>query len=197
MSDSSRKISYYNTLIFTIIAGVVSLLLLAALFFDVLKKWKIFIITVEVGIFLIIGICIWQIFANEILLDKYKKAKNFEIDFTQCPDYYVSRMVNNATICSNEYVVEDEFRNKRIMKIYPADNPSKNEVYPLPKLHLSNFTDSAKPSDKFDSAFIQTATDLKDTQAKCSAVLGQEDKYKAFSNIPWVSVRSRCATYAS
>lgn len=197
MSNSSRKISYFNTLIFTIIAGIVSLLLLAALFFEVLAKWKVFIITVEVGIFLIIGICIWQIIANESLLDKYRKAKNFNIDFTTCPDYYISKMVDDKTICSNEYIVEDEYHNKKLMKVYPADNAAKNEVYPLPNTHVSTFTDSFNPSEKFDSAYIQGANDLNDTQAKCGAVLGQNTTYKPFSKIPWVGVKSRCASFAS
>lgn len=197
MSHSSRKISYFNTLIFTIIAGIVSLLLLAALFFNVLTKWKVSIITVEIGIFMIIGFSIWQIIANEALLDKYRRAKNFDIDFTQCPDYYISTMIDNKTICSNEYIIEDEFKNKKLMKIYPADNPSKNESYPLPKFHTSAFKDSSKPTDKFDSTYIQTASDLRDTQAKCSAVLGLENNYNLYSKIPWVGVKARCETYAS
>lgn len=197
MSNSSRKISYFNTLIFTIIAGILSLLLLAALFFDVLAQWKVFIITIEVGIFLIIGFCIWQIVANEALLDKYKKAKNFDVDFTTCPDYYITKMVDNKTICSNEYIVEDEYRNKQIMKIYPADNEAKNEVYPLPNTHTTSYTDSSKPSEKFESGYIQGSTELKDTAGRCGAVLGQNTNYKLYSTIPWVGVRARCASFAS
>jgi hypothetical protein len=83
-----------------------------------------------------------------------------------------------------------------ILKIYPADNPSKNEVYPLPQIHTSSFVDSSKPMDKFDSLYISSATDLKDTSEKCGAVLGLNNNYKAYSNIPWLGVRERCESFS-
>jgi hypothetical protein len=196
MSNQTRKVSYFNTLIFTIIAGIVSLMLLAALFFEVLKPWKVFIITVEIGIFCIIGLCIYQIIANEALLDKYRRASNFNIDFTQCPDYYVSKNINGLNVCSNEYVDQDEYHNKRIMKIYPADDPSKNMMYPLPRIHIPTYANSSNPNEKFDSSYIETATDLKNNEAKCNAILGQNPSYKSFSTLPWEGVKSRCESYA-
>lgn len=197
MSDSNRKISYFNTLIFTIFSGVVSLILLAALYFDMLSSWRAFIITIEIGIFVIIGVCIWQIFVNEALLEKYKRAANYNIDFAQCPDYYIKRHDNEKTICSNEYVVQGADNKKYIMKIYPVDNPTKNEVYPLPKYHVNSFNDSAKPEDKFDATIIQGDTTLPSTKDKCHAVLGLSDKHKTYGNVPWVGVRARCAGFSA
>ena len=66
MSGSDPKIkSYFNTLIFTIISGIFSLVLIATLFFDMFKKYIPFIVTVEIGLFLIIGYCIYKIYNNE------------------------------------------------------------------------------------------------------------------------------------
>lgn len=198
MSEQTKKISYFNTLIFTIISGIVSLLLLAALFFDVFKDYMTFIITVEIGIFLVIGWSIWQIVSNEKRLEELRKKKNFTIDFTQCPDYYISRVVDGVTICSNEYIVEDQYRNKRLMKIYPADDISKNISYPLPKLHSNIYNkQTSRPVDKFDSTAIDSAGDLPDVQKKCGAVLGMNNTYKDYTQIPWVGVRARCESYAT
>uniref|UniRef100_A0A6C0BEE3 Uncharacterized protein n=1 Tax=viral metagenome TaxID=1070528 RepID=A0A6C0BEE3_9ZZZZ len=195
-SSPSKSISYYNTLIFTIISGIISLLLLIALFFDIFKDYITFIITVEVGIFIIIGGCIWAIIANEQLIDKYKQAKNFNIDFTTCPDYFIQRNEGGKNICSNEYITEDEYKNKFLTKIYPVDNIDKNEMYPLPKLHVHSYVDSTKPYDKYDSSIIETATDLKETRDKCAAVLGQNINYKLYSAMPWTSAIARCESFA-
>lgn len=191
------KISYFNTLVFTIISGIVSLVLLVLLFMGVFKpELSTFVITVEVGIFLIIAICIWQIVANEKTLDKYREAKNFSIDFTQCPDYFVEKQNPDGTkVCSNEFVVDDKYKNRYIMKIYPADNPGKNEVYSLPAMHTSAFSPSSLVRDKFLNTSFNSAPSLKTLRDKCAAAMGQDPAYKEYSVIPWVGVRARCESF--
>ena len=62
MSDS--KVSYFNTMIFTIITGTFSLLLLLILLFKDGRKVLPLILTIEIGVFLIIAVCITQIIIN-------------------------------------------------------------------------------------------------------------------------------------
>lgn len=191
--SGNDKVSYFNTLIFTIIASIVSLLLLAALFFEIFKDYMIFIVTVEVGIFCIIGWCIYKIVSNANTLDKYKQQANFKIDFTPCPDYYVGKGVDGQTICSNEYIVEDEYHNKRIMKIYPADDQLNS--YPLPNLHVPTYYNDAKPIEKYDSTLIASAQDLQTTRDKCGAILGLKENYKVYSKLPLLGTQERCAQF--
>ena len=191
MVDAEQRVAYFNTLVFTIISGIVSLAILIFMFFKPAAKLYPFLITVEVGIFLIIIITITQIIIAEKERDKYKNKKNFTINFTTCPDYYIEKNVDNKKICSNEYIVEDENRVRRIMKILPAD-----DSYTFPPLHeLAYTTDSAR--DKFNNLVIDNATELKDNLGKCAALYGRNPAFIDYSRIPWSSVQARCDSYVS
>ena len=192
--SEQKRVSYYNTLIFTIISSIVSLLLLVALFFDIFKDYMPFIITVEIGIFLVISYCIYRIISNESLLDKYKKANNFSIDFTTCPDYFVKKNDGNNEYCSNEYMLEDEYRNKKLMKVYPVD-------VSLPASHTSQYA-SPEIYDKFITTSIESEPMFRSVRDKCSAAaLGQHPSnsastaYNNYKKIPWVGVKARCESY--
>lgn len=195
---SEKRTSYFNTLMFTIIAAIVSLLLLLALFFDIFKNYMPFIITVEVGIFLIITFCIYQIISNESKFDKYKKASNVSVKFTECPDYYIKKSIirngKPVEICSNEYIVQDAYRNKYIMKVYPANQG--NELYPLPESHVNDFSTTTNAHDKYELNKLDNALDLPTTEKKCAAILGQENAYKVFNRMPLTGLKARCENLA-
>ena len=67
---NAYKKSYYNTLIFTIIAGVVSVALLCILILKKGQEYMPFIVTLEIGIFSIIALCITMILVNEFRQSK-------------------------------------------------------------------------------------------------------------------------------
>lgn len=189
MVDAEQRVAYFNTLVFTIISGIVSLGILIFMFFKPAAKLFPFLITVEVGIFLIIIITITQIIKAEKEKDKYKNKKNFTINFTTCPDYYVERNEGDKTICSNEYIVEDENKLKHILKILPATET-------FPETHITTYTtDSA--TDKFNNLVIDNAKELKDNLGKCAALDGRNEAFKAYSKIPWSGVHARCDSYIS
>ena len=189
MVDAEQKVAYFNTLVFTIISGIVSLGILIFMFFKPAAKLFPFLITVEVGIFLIIIITITQIVMAEKQKDKYKNNKNFTINFTTCPDYYVERIIDGKKVCSNEYIVEDKNRVLRIMKILP-------ETDSFPPTHSTSYTTN-DAKDKFHNIVIDNATELKDNLGKCAALAGRTPAFKAYSEIPWSSVQARCDSYVS
>lgn len=191
MVDAEQRVAYFNTLVFTIISGIVSLGILIFMFFKPAAKLFPFLITVEVGIFLIIIITIIQIIRAEKARAKYKNQKNFTINFTSCPDYYIERSIDGKRICSNEYIVEDKNKASYIMKILPAQ-----DSYSFPPTHNPSYTgDSA--GDKFDNLVIANSSALKDNAEKCAAVLGRNDAFISYSQIPWTGVQARCDSYAN
>ena len=196
MADTEQRIAYFNTLVFTIISGIISLGILIFMFFKPAAKLFPFLITVQIGIFLIIIISIYQIVSAEKLKDKYKDTKNFAINFSLCPDYYVERNINGTKVCSNEYIVEDDNRVKKIMKILPADDVQKGISYAFPMVHTTNYTtDSA--IDKFKNTVIEIAPDLKDNADKCAAIYGRNNRYTDYSRIPWTALTQRCDSYVN
>lgn len=190
MASDSKKISYFNTLMFTIISSIISLILLGMLFFDTFKPYISFIITVEVGVFAIILWCIYKIYTNEVVRDAIKSDRNFTIDFMQCPDYYTMRTINGESICSNEYITEDQYRKKQIIKIYPVDSS-------FPSSHNPTFTNSNDPKEKFKLIDFVNSQSLDSNEKKCSAVFGNVSNFNTYSQIPWTNIKARCESYAS
>lgn len=201
MREEKKKISYFNTLIFTIIAGIFSILLLLLLFVKGFKTYLPFIITLEVGIFVIIAICIIQIILNERLFDKLKKNNSFNINFSSCPDYYTKRDIGTTEICSNEYIYTDEQSRKFIMKIYPDDD----KLYPLPASYTFDYientdTQSGQPKyEKFPLHEIENNTNLKTYNEKC-AILNTDPtdlkltNLKGYNLVPWTTMNAKCAS---
>ena len=192
--SDTKKTSYFNTLIFTIISGILSLALLTALFFDIFKQYIPFIITVEIGIFAIIIYSIYRIYTNEKRYDQIKNDRNFAINFRQCPDYYVTKTIDDKTICSNEYIMENKYRKKEMIKIYPADVEGSTS-YTFPSVHNPNFVNSANPQEKFEIDSFAANPTLPTNQKKCEAVFGNNNQFVHYSKLPWTSVKSRCNSY--
>ena len=63
--NNNKRISYKNTLIYTIVTAIVSLLILALLFIPSMFDYIYFIAVIELGIFIIIGVCIYKIINYE------------------------------------------------------------------------------------------------------------------------------------
>lgn len=193
MVDAEQRVAFFNTLVFTIISGIVSLGILIFMFFKPAAKLFPFLITVEIGIFLIIIVTITQIIIAEKERNKYKNKKNFSINFTSCPDYYIERSVDGKQICSNEYIVENENKVSHIMKILPAEGS-----YSFPDMHNPSYTDGTdKAEDKFNNLIIANSAVLKDNAEKCAAVFGRNDSFTAYSHIPWNGVQARCDAYVN
>ena len=202
-AQTSSKVSYFNTLIFTIVSGIVSLMLLMLLFFDLGKKYIYLIITIEVGIFMVIGMCLYMIIKNELELAKGKDKSNVKFSFTECPDYFVKTEDKSRVICKNNYTMIDPSGIKYTMRIYPADKTK----YPLPlSLPATNPNDK---NEQFDLYHIEQTPEFKDARDQC-AFVGAEPKlnsstsaaqkefmkkYEGYSALPWTHAQSRCAPF--
>jgi hypothetical protein len=200
--NESSKVSYFNTLIFTIIAGIISLLLVLALFSDVGKKNMYLIITVEVGIFSVIAICIYQIVVNEKLASSRKNYDSERISFKECPDYYTKSIEDNSTICKNMYRSTDKFNNEYVLRFYPVD------TQPLETVETASgkcdFTDrkvcfdldSIEKESKFTNAKKECAYIVSEPVANLNGATADDvTKFAGYSKLPWTYATSRCEQY--
>lgn len=200
--NNDSKVSYFNTLIFTIVAGIISLLLLLSLFSDTVKQNAFyFIIAVEIGIFTVIGICIFQIIANEAKLRALKKQIGAKINFYDCPEYFTKEEKDGDTLCVNNYTIRDISGKKLTLRIYPVDKDM-----PLPSaLPTSTIT----KNEKFSLYQIEQDPEFKTAKDQCAFVLSEPNvnsatssaqkerlnRYVGYSKLPWMHARSRCAAY--
>ncbi len=199
-NDATRKTSYFNTLVFTIIAGIISIILLVLLFFKDFKKYLPFIVTLEVGIFAMITWCIIQIYINEYALDKLRKNLDYQITFANCPDYFTKRLVGDKEICSNEYIYIDENKQKKIMKVYPVDDPSRpvSGMRPLPSTAVSDYKGGEKKWEKFPLHEIENEPSFKTYSDKCAPLFQAQTDAKVqyldgYNLVPWTNMRSQCS----
>jgi hypothetical protein len=173
------------------------------------RNYLAFIVTIEVGLFLIIAYCIVTIMNKEKLFDEMSNPKNYVVKFDDCPDYF-NRKYDESTrkfYCSNEYIVEHPLDSSRqaIMKMMLYDPNNVNIQFP--NNHSNEYMNvngsvptKPIPSEKFYVDVFQNKT-LKDTSDRCSLV--DDSSVKVFENdtienradykkLPWTSVRSRC-----
>lgn len=201
MSKEHRKVSYYNTLIFTIVAAIISVLLLLGLMFKGGRDYLPFIITLEVGIFSIIAYCIILIIQGERKSNKQKLYALSQLSFNICPDYFVKRTIGDREICSNEYVVKDDKNRRSIIKIFPEDdklNPI-GGLRPLPETHSFNYKGDEAKYDKFYLSEIESEKLLTAASDKCSILYKTPTDpalsyLKGYNLTPWTTMRAKCAS---
>lgn len=102
---------YVNTMVFTIIAGIISLMLLLALVYggQELASYAFLIVTVEIGLLVIIVVSVVRIY-------KYEKKQSTEaingvtnnINVGSCPDYWtLDQTAGKGKVCLNTYTAPD------------------------------------------------------------------------------------------
>jgi hypothetical protein len=191
--NANKKISYRNTLLYTIIAAIISLALLVLLAFQSFFEYVYLIAIIEVGIFIIIGYCIYRIVTYEKALEELKNQKRYYIPFAECPDYFVKKFdsKNGDPYCSNEYRVKDASDNMYMMKVYP-------DSVPLPTKHDDKTSvDQSHKYEKFWLNQVANAKELRTTKEKCSVISVEPTdpklvNYRGYTDVPWTYVRSRC-----
>lgn len=192
---TDNKISYLNTLIFTIVTGIISLIVLGCLFFEFGQRFIYFIIGFEIGVFFLIGYCIYKIVRAE---KRYVSGDDkYVVRFNECPDYYAKRVYDGKEYCVNDYVVKDNAGGVYIVKVTPAstDPPTSITV-------TDNATPySGQPYSKFELHALEADNALKTYDEKCKPLFVNptDAKYQGYpdvSQIPWTYVRSRCESFA-
>jgi hypothetical protein len=108
MSDTRSSRQYINTMVFAIVAGILSLMLLVLVMTnDGVKDFGPFIITLEVGLILAIVWAIVRIIRYELKSDQANK-NGFEaaLRVNTCPDYWRSSVNSEGKIeCTNKFNV--------------------------------------------------------------------------------------------
>ena len=104
-SSASRRL-YINTIVFAVIAAVVSLALLAVIIFVAdARTFAYSIVTFEVGLIIIIIAAIVQIVRYEKRLRKEAEQGNaYIVNVDTCPDYF-SNVFNNMTLADGSKIV--------------------------------------------------------------------------------------------
>lgn len=196
-----KKVSYFNTLVFTIVSAIISVLLLLVLLMKDGNKMLPFIITLEIGIFCIIALCIVQIVMNERLNNRLKANKNMQMDFSTCPDYFTKRTFDNRELCANEYITVDERGQKYIMKMYPEDDTTQGTsgARPLPPSHTFDYKTDDPKYEKFFLTEIDSEKLLTTPGQKCAPLFAKPSDpnlqyLKGYDLVQWTTMRSKCAS---
>lgn len=202
MRNDSTKVSYYNTLVFTIISGLICVGILFLLFVESFRKYKYAIITVEVGTIILIIYCIYKIISYQSKMENMKRSQAFALPFDKCPDYYIKKNVGDKTLCSNEYIIKDKYKKSWLMKVYPAaEGP--DTPYDLPSQHNSEYNINAGSGMKYDKFILnelETSSALGTSGDKCNVLFnkptdGNLSTYNDYHAIPWTSAKSRCEAF--
>lgn len=168
---------YVNTMIFTIVSGVLSLILLLALVYvPTVGEYAVLILTVQFGLLAIIVqalVRLWWSQRKRDLEAETSVQNTLAVNF--CPDYMVASVDGkNDVVCKNEYPL-----------VAGATNPTNiwtdsqgNAIATIP---LSGLT--GKPIADVCSAINSTTPTS--TLLTVSTV-----------NVPWVELRSRCSTFS-
>lgn len=206
MQEENQRVSYVRTLVYTITAAVLSIVLFGLMFLEGARTWFLSIIIIEIGIFAIIFYCIFTIVNWEKKMEQLRDPKNYVIKFDNCPDYYVKRYdtATKGYFCSNEYVVTDKRNPTKvlIMKLFAEEDKSS------PATHNADFMEKngtgpavkPKPIDKFMMEDIMSK--VQTLNERCQIVNpnvpeSSTDKLTGYKTIPWVSVQRRCDTLYS
>jgi hypothetical protein len=197
-SDNEKKISYFNTLIFTIITGIVSLAILGLLFFEFGRTFIYFIIAFEIGVFILIAYCIYKIVSGSRKSDKNKDS--YVLRFNECPDYFTRREAKDGTVsCVNKYIVKDRNGQIYLSAITPTQFNGEEVTIPA-----SAQPDTSTPASYEKVILRQLEKDDKFSkyQDKCNLIWNAPKAtdahaapYSGYSAIPWTYMRSRCESY--
>ena len=169
MKDQSQ---YINTMVFAVVAGIISLMLLVLILnaSDMVRNYSPYIITVEVGLVLIIGLAIYRIIVYEQSLKKESdNSTNNKLNVDSCPDYW-TRFSGNK--CINGY----QTPGGPIIRIDGrSDNPSSNILTKSSVIDLTEFNN-------------------KTIASVCNRVRFDNTKANEIPG-PWTDVRSVCDSY--
>jgi hypothetical protein len=178
-------------MIFTIITGVFSILLVSILLFK--GNALPLVITLEVGIFATIVTCLIRVY----LLSKDKPTQEIsDLLYDKCPDYYTKIFSKGKEVCSNEhvYTIDNE---TYMRKHYPVN------VSPFPATHVNDINPADRKFDKFYLNELKQNSKLSNVYDQCNAIKGLQlpstltaDEKTAmgdYAYVPWTYMQSKCA----
>jgi hypothetical protein len=198
---SEQNVSYFNTLIFTIVTGVISLCILGVLFFEFGQKMIYFIIAFEVGVFILIGYCIYKIVSGNNKLAVRKN--NYSLKFNECPDYYTKQMINGETYCVIDYISKDRNGLYFMSRLTPTTN-AQGEAMEPPKTVIVNTSSTTSPTgiEKIPLYKLERDEAISSSRDKCKLLYSVPKDtaakyvpYNGYSLMPWTYMHSRCESF--
>lgn len=174
--DGNKMRLYLNTMVFSIVAAVLSLMLLLLLLRGPpeARALSYMIITIEVGLLFVIVQAIVRIHLYERDLRKTaEKAQNNIVVVDGCPDYWTlsKRKKDMASVCSSRYVTPNTQST-----IYVAAPSKINEI------------DDSDPSKKARVVNLTTMSQ-RPMRDVC------KDLRTTYDGVSWSDLRNKCSAY--
>ena len=173
MVQTTEK-SYLNTLIFTVVAEGISILIIGLLALEVVRPFSAFLMTLEIGLIFII---IWTLYAIKKYQDKmskqFKHLRDTRVTNVSCPDYFTRKADEDGNlICENKYTTPDgkfeyTFNNQKQIGKAAGNMNDINEI---------------NMKDVFDEKKLQ---DICDNELSSSGI---------YKNIPWTGIKTSCTS---
>ena len=196
---------YINTMIFSIVAGIISLILLASLMFVPSSRVFVFgIATIEVGLVTIIVVAIVSIIRYERSIKALaQQGANYLVKVDTCPDYFSNTYTKPSSVQSTSLgsviSTASSVETKGGIKCSNGfTTPDGNKTYYFVKLGCSAVNASDK-SCAIDSTIIDSTKyniQLKDMAnmkpAELCAKVNIVDPKSGYANIPWTDIKGRC-----
>jgi hypothetical protein len=156
---------YVNTMVFAIVSGVVSLLLLLmAVYVPAVSAYGLLVVTVEVGLLFIVLQAVIRIWLYERKLRN--EARNLATNIVAvetCPDYYTAtHNLDGTVVCDNKYASPD----KRTTITFPA-GPATVDLSDFDSKVFADVCQTVNPTDPTDPLY----------------------------NVPWSDMRGKCSSY--
>ena len=188
---------YKNTLIFAIVASLVSIVLFLILTF--IKESRMFVIgaaLIEIGLITtVIFSIVWIVNMESNLKRQAELGTNFHVSITSCPDYFqnVAASSNHSAASSNYFGASNANTGITCINGFPSGSntyyfakQSCTGVTLLdPTCTLDGSTSTAGYTLNLNNFINQNATSV------CSLV-NTTTPASAFSSIPWTDVKGRC-----
>lgn len=177
MIETRSQSQYINTMVFAVVAGIISLMLLLLVMTasTLVQNYSPFIITIEFGLILAIVVAIYNIIRYEAQAHKAAKDSfDSHLDVSTCPDFWTRK----GTVCTNTFA--------------PSSDPNVTvKVWGT----LDDFTNMVKNS-KDDEGNFDQSIDLKNYDNKTIlAVCNQVNDPVTGVKGPWTDVRAVCSSY--
>lgn len=185
--------SYINTLVFAIITGLVTLvLLIGILFSSAMNEYAYVLVTVEVGLIAIVSYALYNIIAYESKMKRLSSTASKNALLAQnCPDYYtVGYDATGAAVCKN---------------FFKGRSPSGESfaMFYVPSQQYTSRMENARREYVFSGNPPSSSIAMKDFENKrvedtCKQVQGrppENDTAKTVANnyvIPWTDMRPKC-----
>jgi hypothetical protein len=189
--------SYVNTLVFAIVAGMISLILLLGLLFTTaMGAYSWFVITLEVGLITIIIWTLVRIFTYESRMRRMNRnaTKNALVAQT-CPDYYtVFHDAVGSADCRNIFRGRSPANEEFVMVYVPGTNFEADPAVRGGIIFKSNPPDHRIEMKKFEDKRINDTCAIVQGRdpSSADAMPLEANNY----NIPWTDLRTKCEGFA-